>query len=236
MHTAHLNWALQVISNCIALATAITLRMFHTLFAFKGVLEGSIPAWRLAAHMWHFSGHRNLSQKIYAPTHGPIDTRRTAASAGAALAFSNSIQNVLNTNGVVMHLPHPDNVNANALQRACLLLETMHQQLEERVPGNTKDIPTNLKDAMADTFCSINNSVCLPFKEFLAGLLSITSTKAVLWASVVEQGHLFKNKAIHQGLDQVDPQWSFASLPSLQQLLPPGQDLQQQCQAAEQGV
>ena len=76
MHTNHFLVALQEMSCHLGLVHTVTTRSFRTSFAFKTVLKGSIPTWRLAACMGHFSGNKDLSQKQYAPTLGLL--RRVA--------------------------------------------------------------------------------------------------------------------------------------------------------------
>lgn len=95
-----------MISDHLGLAT-VTFRGFHTSYAIKSVLEGSIPSWCLAENMGHFNGNPNLLQKVYHPTYGPVDTRRTAVSAGCIDAFSENVKRVMSSNGAIMQLLDP---------------------------------------------------------------------------------------------------------------------------------
>ncbi|CDW97829.1 hypothetical protein [Sporisorium scitamineum] len=207
MHTDHFNRALRLISLRLGLAQTVTSRTFRTSYAFKMVIGGSIPAWRLACKMGHFSGNKNLSRKVYAPTIGPQDTRRTASHSHSAEAFSDSVQKVLAVNGSVQQLPEPDDVDPNLLQRARSLIKNVQEHIEEQTDDSRTDIPTSISEGIVETFCSINGGSRLPFKASLAALLSLISDKIMSWSLVAQQPHPFDDDSIRQGSDSTLLQW-----------------------------
>lgn len=109
MHTEHLKRSLRVISHRLGLLNHVTSRTFRTSFAHKGVIDGKIPAWRLSRNMGHFSVNKGLHRHIYVPKFGPVDTTRSNADDGAAR--SEGVRHVLDTNGAVTQLPHPDDAD-----------------------------------------------------------------------------------------------------------------------------
>lgn len=79
MHTAHLVAVLAFISRHTGLAQAVTSRTFRTSFAFKIVLK--IPDWRFADRIGHTCGDTDPLRSRFAPTHGLLETRSSAANA-----------------------------------------------------------------------------------------------------------------------------------------------------------
>ena len=158
MHTTHLNRTLQIISCHLGLANAVMSRTFQTLLAFKGILDGSIPAWHLAVQMGHFSSNKHLLEKVYRLTCVHNDTRQISASDTGA-TVSDSVRQALNTSSAVMPLPDPADVDPEMLQRAQSLLEAFHQHLEQEDKGKCTDIPAPISDGIVETFQLINSSI-----------------------------------------------------------------------------
>ncbi|SYW82415.1 uncharacterized protein UBRO2_04537 [Ustilago bromivora] len=207
MHTAHLTSALGIISRRLGLLKSITSRTFCISYAFKNVLQGSIPAWRLANRMGHTSGNKRLSRMAYAPTYGPVDTRRTTAEGAPDMAFSDHVKDALDVNGTVMHLPDLEDVEPKLLQKAHSLLESFHAHLEVQQEGERTDVPETIKDGIIDTFRLINSGVKLPFKDALAGLLALTSANMLPFTSVAQQHHPFNDDSVRRGSDANLLQW-----------------------------
>ncbi|KAJ1035275.1 hypothetical protein NDA13_000695 [Ustilago tritici] len=207
MHTAHLTSALGIISRRLGLLKSITSRTFRTSYAFKNVLQGSIPAWRLANRMGHTSGNKRLSRMTYAPTYGPVDTRRTTAEGAPDMAFSDHVKDALDVNGTVMHLPDLEDVEPKLLQKAHSLLESFHAHLEVQQEGERTDVPETIKDGIIDIFRLINSGVKLPFKDALAGLLALTSANMLPFTSVAQQHHPFDDDSVRRGSNANLLQW-----------------------------
>lgn len=205
MNTKHLNRALQVISHRLGLAKVVTSRTFRTSYAFKVMIDGNVPAWRLASRMGHFSGNKDLARKVCAPTLGPEDTRRTSADGSATV--STGVQRASDANGTVSHLPDPAKVDPELLERADSLLQAFHQHLDEQCGGSRIEVPSDVVDGIIDTFCAVNNGSKMPLKESLAGLLSLTSARLLPWTSVVRQIHPFDDDQIRQGSDATLLDW-----------------------------
>ncbi|SPC66637.1 uncharacterized protein UHOD_12366 [Ustilago sp. UG-2017b] len=207
MHTAHLTSALGIISCRLGLLKSITSRTFRTLYSFKNVLQGSIPAWRLANRMGHTSGNKRLSRMAYAPTYGPVDTRRTTAEGAHDMEFSGHVKDALDVNGTVMHLPDLEDVEPKLLQKAHSLLESFHAHLKVQQEGEHTDVPETIKDGIIDIFRLINSGVKLPSKEALAGLLALTSANMLPFTSVAQQHHPFDDDSVRCGSNANLLQW-----------------------------
>ncbi|ETS60645.1 hypothetical protein PaG_05281 [Moesziomyces aphidis] len=206
MSTKHLADALGKLSRHIGLTHKVTSRTFRTTFAFKNVLQAKIPAWRLAARMGHFSGNKDLSRKTYAPTYGPVDTRRTAATVDPSAAFSDGVRESLASNGAIAPLPDADDIDPALLARARRLLGALEDHLEHQTDQR---VPTAMADEIVDMFRTINTGVRIPFKDALAGLLSLTSIRSRSSHSVAQQQqqHPFDDEGIRKGTDAALLKW-----------------------------
>ncbi|KAJ1033556.1 hypothetical protein NDA13_001544 [Ustilago tritici] len=181
--------------------------MFCTSYAFKNVLQGRLPAWRLSSCMGHTSSNKRLCQMTYAPTYGPVDTRRTNAGGAPNMAFSDHVKDALDVNGTIMHLPDLEDVDPELLQKARSLLESFHACLKLQQEGECTDVPEMIKDGIINTFHLINSGVKLPFKDALADLLALTSANMLLFMSVAQQHHPFDNDSVRCGYDANLLQW-----------------------------
>lgn len=184
MNNKHLGQALRVTSNFVGLAESLTSRVFRHSYAFKVILEGNIPGWRITSCMGHFSGNKDLSCKVYAPTQGPEDTQQTSGPNNDQ--HSANVSKALKANGAMILLPDPANIEPQLLSHACSLLETFNQQLDEQMDGSTDKVPACTLDKIRATFQTINNRTKAPFKELLAGLLSVTGTHPAAMSSIAE--------------------------------------------------
>lgn len=105
-------------SYCLGLANNVSSCTLCTMFAFKLLMDNKIPAWHLAQRMGHTSSNKDLQHLTYAPTQGPVNTRRKAADNDSVAAFSEGVQAAMKTNSLVMHLPDPTNVDPDTLKGA----------------------------------------------------------------------------------------------------------------------
>ena len=118
------------------------------------------------------------------------------------------MQEALGTNGAVMYLPLPANVDSTLLERAGNLLAALEQHLAKEA---SLQVPTAMVEDIISTFWSINSGVKIPLKETLMGLLSLTSAQAQSSISLVAaKVHPFDNKAICCGSDATLLQWILA--------------------------